>query len=235
MPTIPEQLAAAAITDTLKGSPSEVAWPKLGWASTRGTFEANGWKPPGYNEWPPTHSFGGTYYATGGKYVGDAYVFLTIPSTYSLINTPYRSFSVWLFSGGNTAQANGYQLRMRQASSGSSEPHKYKFMLVKYVAGVETLIAESGEVTVNPGGAFALVKVGGVLTMWRRETAVSEWVQVGAEAGYADGAFTEGFSAIDGTGSNPVLANFGTGNMIVKAFGLFRRIRTPRGGMGGRT
>jgi hypothetical protein len=235
MPSIAEQLAAAPVTDTLKGSPTEVAWPKLGWANSRGTFSASGWKPPGYSEWPPTHSFGGTYYATPGKSGGDAYVYLNIPVSYSLLSgAEYRSFSVWLFSGGNTAQANGYQLRLRQATSGTGSPKKYIFLLYKFVAGVGTLLAESGEVTIETGGAFALTKVGGKLAMWRREAAASEWVQVGADV--EDAAFTEGYAAIDGTGSNPTLADFGAGAIApVKAFGMFRRIRTPRGGMGGRT
>lgn len=209
MPTIPEQIAAAAVADTLKAARTEEEWPKLAWAASRGTFGSGGvgWKPPTFVNWPPTQSFGGAYFAAGGVLSGDAFVSLDIPNNYSLIGGEegeYRSFSIWLFTNG-AGTGNGYQLRLRQWSFSNSVPRLYKFVLSKFVKGEKTLIEESGEVTVETGGGFALAMLGGILTMWRRETAESEWVQVGKSN--ADTTFTEGYAGIDGNGSNPVLAN----------------------------
>ena len=211
MPSIIEQLAEVSVTEDFHTNPGEETWPKLGWANSRGTFSSERWKPPGYNEWAPTHSYGGAYYKPL-KLEDSGYVFFQITSAYSLINgASYRSFSVWLFCSG-TGSANGYQLRLRQASSGTSTPRKYIFLLYKFVEGEGTLIAESEEVAIETGGAFALASQGGKLTMYRRETEGAEWVVVGSE--YEDSTFTEGYSAIDGSGSNPVLDNFGTGELV---------------------
>lgn len=216
MATIAEQLAAAAVTDTLKGSPTEATWPKLPWSNTRGTFSASGWKPPGYNEWAPTHAYGGTYYLTKKVTGGNGYTYLTIPSSYGLINgASYRSFSIWLFAG-TAATATGYQLRAIQASSGSSEP-KYKLRLSLFYEGTEYNLFESVEVPIEPGGAFAIAILEGEATMWYRKTEASAWTQaaVGTEE-YGNtiiGIVTSGYSAIDGTGSNPTLANFSTGTL----------------------
>jgi hypothetical protein len=212
MATIAEQLAAAGITDTLAAARTEEEWPIMGWAASRGTFGSGslGWKPPGYTKKEPTGSQGGAIYKVA-KQSANAFVALAVANTYGLINTvgEPRTFSVWLFTPGSGVNANGYQLKLVQASSGSGAPHKYKFQLSKYVEGTQTLFEETGEVTIETEGAFALAMRGGKLSMWRRETAASEWVQVGGE--FTDSAFTEGYSAIDGDGSNPVLNNFKTG------------------------
>lgn len=210
--TIAEQLAAAAVTDSLAAARTEEEWPIMGWAASRGTFGSSsvGWKPPGYAKKEPTGSQGGAIYKVA-KRTGNSFVALSIQNTYGLINTvgEVRSFSVWLFTPGSGANANGYQLKMMQASSGSGTPHKYKFQLSKYVEGTQTLFEETGEVTIETEGSFALAIQNGVLSMWRRETAASEWVQVGSE--FSDATYTEGYSAIDGDGSNPILNNFKTG------------------------
>lgn len=207
MASIAEQLAAAAVTDTLKGSPTEAEWPKLGWSNSRGSFGASGWKPPGYSPWPPTHSEGGAYYAASKLKGGNAYVYFRNPITYGLIGgAEYRSFSLWLFSGGGSAKPNGYQLRMQQVTSGP--PKTYIFMLIKFVEEAETVLAEEA-VAVETEGMFAIAKMSGLLSMYRKETAASAWVPVGAEI--KDSSFVEGYSAIDGAGSNPTLDNFSTG------------------------
>lgn len=225
MASIPEQLAAAPVTDTLTGSPSEVTWPQLGWANERGTFEAEGWKPPSYNEWAPTHSYGGALYKATALSGGNAFAYLTIPVTYSMLTgASYRSFSVWLFaSSGKVAQ--GYQLRLKQASAGTGTPHLYVFMLLKFVNGEGTLLAESEPMTIETGGAFALAALGGVLTMWRREGEKTGWARVGEEV--KDSAFTAGYSAIDGSGSNPHLSNFGTGVLLSEGIRLGTGVRLP--------
>ena len=209
MPTIPEQIAAAAVADTLGAARTEEEWPKLAWAASRGTFGSGsfGWRPPGFVPWPPTQSVGGAYFAKGGQLSGDAFVSLDIQNTYFLIGGEegeYRSFSIWLFTDG-AGTGNGYQLRLRQWSFGNVTPRLYKFVLSKFVEGEKTLIEESEEVAIETGGGFALAMLGGYLTMWRRETAESEWVQVGESN--ADETFTEGYAGIDGNGSNPILAN----------------------------
>src|SRR5690606_15165225 len=105
----------------------------------------------------------GAYFAKGGQLSGDAFASLDIRNTYSLINGEegtYRSFSIWLFTDGAGA-GNGYQLRLRQWSSGTSAPRLYKFVLSKFVKGEKTLIEESGEVAIETGGGFALAMLGG--------------------------------------------------------------------------
>jgi len=212
MASIAEQLAAAAITDPLTGSPSEEVWPKLPWANSRGTFSASGWKPPTWAAYPPTQSRGGAYYKSLLLSGGSAFAGLTIPTNYSETQgAEYRSFGVWLFTPAGE-KAEGYQLRLRQASSGNGSPHLYKFTLVKYVAGEGEVLEETGEVSVETGGAFALAVLQGTLIMWRQRVAGGGWEQVGIE--HRDSTFTSGYSAIDGNGSNPTLSNFFTGALV---------------------
>jgi hypothetical protein len=216
MPSIAEQLAAAPVTDPLTLLPSEEAWPKLPWAVERGTFSGSGWKPPGYSAASaPTYSQGGTYYKAAIFSGGAAFAYLTIPTAYSLVKeegaTEDRKFSVWVFADVTDATADGYQLQLRQASTGTGAPNLYKFRLRKFVAGAATLLEETGTVTIEVGGAFALSVRAGKLTMWRREGALTPWGQVGAEL--TDATFTSGYSAIDGDGSNPTLTNFATGTL----------------------
>jgi len=215
--SIPEQLAGAAVTDALTGSPGEEAWPKLGWASGRGTFNATGWHPPGYSKYEPTESRGGTYYKAVALSGGNAFVLVTIPTKYGLINTAGepRCFGAWLYATPSGANANGYQLRLVQATSGEAEPNQYIFQLRRWVEGTPVLLAESAAVTINATGAFALAVIEGKLTMWRKETSAAGWAQVGAEA--KDLSFTAGYSGIDGNGSNPTLTNFSTGTLLGEA------------------
>src|SRR3954452_2257047 len=213
MPAIAEQLPAAALSDPLTGSPTEEAWPKLPWAVSRGTFGVGGWTPPGYSAASaPTYSQGGAYYKAAAISGGSVFASLAIPTTYGLIKeegaTEDRKFSVWVFLDATDATADGYQLQLRQATTGEAKPNQYKFRLRKFVGGVATLLEETAAVTVEIGGAFALAVRERQLTMWRREGAATAWLQVGAEQ--ADGTFTSGYSGIDGNGSNPTLKTFST-------------------------
>lgn len=187
--------------------PGESEWAKLGWASERGSDSETGWSPPGYVKHEPDGSKGG-WYLIGSKLAGvGGAVSVQRNNSFSFIGgAEFRQFSVWLFTTG-TGTANGYQLTAKN----SATTDKFIFRLSKYVAGAQTVLSESGEVTMGADGSMALVAIAGKLSVWVKETAASPWAMIGAEV--SDVTFFEGFSGVDGNGSNAKLANFSVGLM----------------------
>lgn len=210
MASIAEQLAALPVTDTLKHAaiPAEGEWAKLAWAASRGSDSEAGWAPPGYVKHEPDGSNGGWYLAASKITGGNGATVLSRSGTFGFIGgAEFRQFSTWLFTTG-AGTANGYQLTAKQ----SATENKFLFRLAKYVAGAQTVLGESAEITMAADGSFAIVALGGKLSAWVKETAASAWVMVLGE--FSDATFTEGFSGIDGNGSNPRVVNFSTGLMV---------------------
>lgn len=216
MATIPEQLAAAPVTDALNGTREETIWPKLAWAGTsRGTFSTTGWNPSsGFTKLEPHETRDGAWFKTTKLTGGNAFVHLSLSSTtFTMVNATNgagnpRTDGLWLFSTGE-GTANGYQMLCVQNSESATVPYNWILKLYKYTAGTGSLIAESGVVTVNPNGAFGLARLNGKVGMWFRQEGASAFVAAGSEV--TDATYTEGFSGIQGNGSNPRFVNFTTG------------------------
>ncbi len=197
MAGIAQQLTALPVTDSLKHSSLPASFTKLPWAETSGTWSAtNGWSPPGYSaSWAKPGSRGGIYHNIATLAGGSAAVGVT-KTTGTL--SASRQFAVWLFTEGE--EASGYQLAVIAESA-----TKVKFVLRKWVAGVETLLAEVKGIAFGVGDSFYLAALEGKVSMWHR---VGESVPVRIGEEVADTTFTEGYAGIDGNGSNPRLINF---------------------------
>lgn len=205
--TIPEQLAAASVTDTLKHAviPGEGEWLKMPWATGRGSDSESGWKPEGYAAHEPDGSRSGWLWLPGAQPVNRAYTILKRSGAFGHIGgVEFRQFSVWVFAQ-NTAKANGYQVCMKQTST----EDKYIIRLGRLFEGALTTLFESGEVVMKGTGEFAITHTNGKVAAWLREEEGKEFVIQGTEV--ADVTFLQGLSGVDGDGSNPTLINFRTG------------------------
>jgi hypothetical protein len=200
---IAEQLSGLAVTDTLKHEtiPGEGEWAKLGWAVDRGLDSSPGWGASSFEAGKPAGSRSGWFYKPTKVTGGNVAVVLQRATAFSQIAE--RQFSVWAFTTGEGA-ANGYQLVAFQTSTAD----RYVFKLRKWVAGAESRLGETPEVAMTSTGSFALVVVSGRVSAWVKETSSSPWTLVGFE--FTDSTFTEGFSGVDGNGTNATLINFAT-------------------------
>ncbi|MFY9586476.1 MAG: hypothetical protein WAT66_03360, partial [Actinomycetota bacterium] len=197
--SIPELLSSMPVTDSLKHSSAPSSFAQLPWAGNEGRWSELGWSPSSY--------IAGTYEADSRSGIywnveeleGDAMVGMT-KTTGGLLSP--RQFSVWLFSEAGS-KPSGYQLAI--VGENSSE---VAFILRKWVGGAETVLEEVKGVPFSEGDSFYLLAYEGKLSMWHGEGAGVP-VSVGSEV--ADSTFTQGYSGIDGNGSNPRLVDFKTG------------------------
>lgn len=203
--SIATELQALAVTDSLKHAALPGTFTLLPWAGTTGSWsEANGWSPGGYLaefEGAKAGSRSGIYYNASKLTGGNAAVGLK--KTAGGLTSP-RQIGLWLFSAAGE-KPTGYQLAMIAESA-----EKVKFILRKWVAGEATVLKEVTVVSFHENDSIYLVAKAGKVSMWRRE-GEAEPVIVGTEV--ADATFTEGFSGVDGNGSNPALVNFATSTL----------------------
>jgi len=197
--SIAELLRSMPVTDSLEHGSAPSSFTQLPWAGNGGTWSEWGWSPSSYI--PGTYeadSRSGDYW-NSKELEGDAMVGMT-KTTGGLLSP--RQFSVWLFSEA-ASKPSGYQLAI--VGENSTE---VAFILRKWVGGTETVLEEVKEVPFSEGDSIYLLAFEGKLSMWHGEgNAVP--VSVGSEV--ADSTFTQGYSAIDGNGSNPRLIDFKTG------------------------
>ena len=197
--SIAELLRSMPVTDSLEHGSAPSTFTQLPWAGNGGTWSEWGWSPSSYI--PGTYeadSRSGDYW-NSNELDGDAMVGMT-KTTGGLLSP--RQFSVWLFSEA-ASKPSGYQLAI--VGENSTE---VAFILRKWVGGTETVLEEVKEVPFSEGDSIYLLAFEGKLSMWHGEgNAVP--VSVGSEV--ADSTFTQGYSAIDGNGSNPRLIDFKTG------------------------
>lgn len=216
MPTISEQLAALAVTDNLKHATMPETWVKLPWSVNRGTSTEIGWEPESYGEGSQAGSRAGWYWSPAKVKGGNGATMLKRAGAFGHIGG--RQFSVWLFTEGGE-KPSGYQLVAYQAGTvGASVPaDTYTFKLRKWVGGAETPLGETTSVGMEATGSFAVVSLSGKVSAWVRQNEAAAWTLVGSEV--SDTSFAEGFSGVDGNGSNPFLINFGSGTMTPLASG----------------
>lgn len=205
MATIPEQLIALAVTDTLKKATKPASLTKLPWAITEGSWsEALGWSPSAFTTNPPTGTRSGFYFNTGEQ---SGNVGIGLKKTTGSLAAEERQFEVWLFYQGGE-KPSGYQLAVitNKTSNG-----KVRYRLTKFVEGVATtLINTTEEFTFNENDSFYLARVGNKLEVYRRSgESLPEYIE-----NVEDATFTKGFSGFGGNGSNPRLINFTVGALV---------------------
>lgn len=218
---IAEQLTDLLVTDTLKHSAMPVTFTQLPWAGTAGTWSAStGWNPGGFVGTYPAGSRSGVFWNARPLTDGRAVVGFQ-KTTGALSST--RQFSVWLFSEAG-ATPSGYQLAVIAESA-----TKVKFILRKWVAGSETILAEVAEVAFAENDYIFLTAYAGKLGAWHQSGEAIPALLKEVE----DDTFTSGYSCFDGNGSNPKLDNFiscalesataevgDTGNGVPPRFGI---------------
>ena len=196
-----ELLSGLPVTDSLKHNSQPSTFTTLPWSVVPGSWsESSGWSPESYLAGAEAGSRSGLYW-NAEKLKGNAAVGLKKATGF--LTSP-RQFSVWLFSEAG-AKPSGYQLAVIAETT-----TLVKFSLRKWVGGVETVLTESKEVTFGDNDSFYLLAKNGEISMWHRAGEATP-TQVGTEV--TDSTFTEGYSGIDGNGSNPRLINFSTGNI----------------------
>lgn len=200
--TTPEMISALAVTNSLKVAPIPASLTKLPWSEDSGTFlEANGWSSVVYSAgYAPGGARSGFYYNTEKLKGGNAVTGIKKTTTGAVEG---RQVGCWVFSEGG-ALASGYQLAVVFESA-----TKVKFVLRKWVAGVETLLGETKEVTFAENDSVFLVARAGKISAWHR---VGEAAAVIRGSEVTDTTFTEGYSGVDGNGG-PRVVNFMTARL----------------------
>jgi hypothetical protein len=215
MATIPEQLAAAVVTDSLKHASLPSSFNKLPWDGATGTWsETEGWVPPAFGaetSGEKTNASGGLYYTPSSLVGGNGFTLVTWNGLSGNL-VAERQFSLWLFANTSDFSPDGYQLAAYQNAASATSGKTFLFKLKKWAAGVATTLRE-GEATMEKGGAFALVKASGKVSIWIKASSAAAFVLLSTEL--VDASFIEGSSGFDGNGSNPRLANFATGKLVL--------------------
>lgn len=190
------------VTDTLMHLTQPATFQKLPWSESVGSWATSGWDGESFVTYPKAGSRSGIQYLN--KNVGPACVSLRINSSGTL--STERQVSVWLNSPNTGEQPNGYQLTAMEESGGA---HTFKFILRKWVEGIETSIETISTKQLENTGSFGLTIKSGVLQAWLRSTAAVEWGKIGTE--HIDKTFTEGYAGIDCNGTSLHYINFSTG------------------------
>lgn len=186
--TTAEMLSALSVTHSLKAASLPASFTKLPWATTEGAFsETTGWTPSNTAA-GTADDRGGIYWNVeklkGGNAATGVVKSSGTPGSTTWLNT-------WVFADASPSPS-GYQLAVNFESA-----TKARFLLRKWVAGVETLLGETKEVTVSDGDTVYLVARAGRVSAWHR---VGEETPVIRGSEVADTTFVEGYSGIGGRG-----------------------------------
>jgi hypothetical protein len=206
MQTIAAQLAALAVTDTLKKASKPASLTKIPWAALEGTWaEATGWSPSGFLASPPSGTRSGFYFNTEEKSGNHA---VGLKKTTGSLEAVDRQFEVWMCSAMG-ANPSGYQFLVLCEATG-----KVKFILRRFIEGEAKVLWESAPAqTFNENDSIFLVRANGLLLCYYRAVEGTPVLLGGA----MDATFTKGFCAFGGNGSNPKLINFVIGALTVTA------------------
>jgi hypothetical protein len=208
MASIAEQLAALAVTDSLKHAALPATFTKMPWASDTGLTwsEANGWEPQSFSGGQPAGVRSGIYYNVAEQ-SGPLAAILTHASG---SDPAERQQGVWL-SLAATPNPTGYQALVVGVSG-----TKHLAVIREWLEG--TLVGErSASVELAEAGSqvavVALPSLGKVCVYTRKEAA-APFVRA---AELPSSSFAKGFAGLDGNGSNPFLQNFTVGALVPPA------------------
>jgi hypothetical protein len=216
MATIPEQLAAMSVTDSLKHASIPAQMTKMPWATVNdGSWsETTGWSPTTYTETAEPSVRSGAYYNVAQITGGFAGVGIT--KTTGALNNADRRTGIWLFSEMG-AKVSGYQLQWITVSSTTV----LKFVLTRWFEGGGTVLMETEPTFVSlENFSFYLTNMNGSLQAWRRE-GEGTIVQMGSTA--SDSTFKEGYVGMGGNGSNPNMVNLVSGKLTAEQSATGRR------------
>ena len=162
-------------------------WAKMPWCTSPMQASSAGFHPTGFGTtsgsyWSATSFLGGicTYKYVSGSGIGQ------------------RDIGLWVCL--NAAEHNGYRVKFIDEPAEETTV-KWKAVLYKVTGGVESVMAESGELEPLIGRHFGLWNNGGTIEAWSQAEA-GAWSLV---VSHADSTYTTGFIGIDGAGSNPAL------------------------------
>jgi hypothetical protein len=165
-------------------------WSKLGWTKTIGrVFSATfGWVPKEGGE-------GITESEADGAYWNPREFTSPAVSVHMYPESLHAYVALWCDTNGSGTEKNGYRLKVVE-SSGTS----FKLILEKWVAGVKTQLAESGEIAFTASShenTIGLTNMGGKVQGWYGKTEAGLEAKVEA----SDSTFTSGHIGIEGTDS----------------------------------
>ncbi len=181
----------------------ETMWGALGWATLEGEKPSKGVDT--FGGWTPKAAVSGAYYNEkisnlNGR--GTA----TVVNLVEVATAAERYFSLWLDMPTPAGVKAGYELRCTSTGEHKTGGFAFTVSLVKWQAGVQTVLASATNVTLGPGRYIALVDEGG---------AVSTLIKSGSEftslLSASDSSFSSGMSGIEANAGSTYLYEFKTG------------------------
>lgn len=156
---------------------------------------ANGWGP--YEAFPVVN---GAYWheAFADSGAGDA---VAATLTYAPGVTE-RYFSLWLDAANPATAKTGYELRFYESAANA-----YNVTISRWSVGTKTVLATKTGFSFAAGGQFALVEKAKTVSVWTAP-AGGEFTQL---LTIADTTFTNGYPALEGSGSNMRVSNLRAG------------------------
>lgn len=163
-------------------------WSKLGWTKTIGrVFSATfGWVPKEGGE-------GTTESEADGAYWNAREFTSPVVSVHMYPESLHAYVALWCDTNGSGTEKNGYRLKVVEVSGDS-----FKLILEKWVGGVKTQLAESGETAFAASShenTIGLTDIGGKVQGWYGKTEAGLEVKIEA----SDSTFTTGHVGIEGT------------------------------------
>lgn len=207
MATIAEELAAAAVTDSLLRNENPLSnggkWNKPSWdVSICFCDPSDGWDAQTAF---PSGTDGARWIDQSLKAEGTTHVYSILQlSRYSSPQSAERWFATWACLHETTQ--SGYRVKAEFVSGTT-----YKFKLEKVVAGVAAVLKEANA-TMPVGGKLAIVVGEGRVYLYKQDEEVADFTEV-VQA--ADTEFTEGFSGIQSRGNFFYGKNFAAGTFSI--------------------
>jgi hypothetical protein len=167
-------------------------WSKLGWTRTPGrVYGGYGWVPKEGAAGAPESEADGAFW--NGREFSEPAV-----SVHMYAENLGDYMALWSDTTG-TGSKNGYRLKVVGVPAKGDDA--FRLVLEKWVNGVRTTLAESGEVLFQPfsfENTVGLTDVGGRVKGWYGSTESALAVQVEA----VDSSFSNGYVGIEGTNDN---------------------------------
>ncbi len=206
--SISSQLEALTLINQFEGGSESKAnfntmWGTLGWAT--GATQPKG--IDSFGGWLPVDSFpavSGTYY--NEKISSKGYGTATSVFLDEVTIGSERYFSLWLDMSTPTGAKTGYELRCTNTGEYKAGGAPFTIALVKWQAGVQTVLASEANVGLGPTRRLALVDEGSKVSAWLKKS--GEFTSL---LSASDSSFSSGMSGMEANGTTTYLMEFKTG------------------------
>lgn len=201
-----EEISVLPTVDTLKRTESPLSsggkWAPLSWSygSNPGRATTTGWGPSTLYETGTNGAYWTQRTFSDDSGNAAAITMQTSPGGES------RWVSLWLNMPSPSTAKSGYELRWTVEPVASNSGYSVK--LVKWVSGVETVLASSKAVTIAAGTTMAITDTGGTVTAWKGTGTLTSLVSA------SDATYSMGYAGMEGRGNASRSSDFKAGRLV---------------------